>query len=130
MDEIKLTSANFLLYAMKLYDNPSCFTVEDFNADLKRVSAIRKQFKRYLERGDLCERTVLNQIIVLSNVFGYPGAIKILFYKLEDRYHGLLKTFLVFLGQMPDRIVGVRDRIVFDVNLPIDLTVASKLRKI
>ena len=69
-----LTEDNFLLYAMKFYDNPHCMDVEEFNDDLKRIRYIKRLFKKYRETGELKERLVLNHLVVLYNMWE-PTAI-------------------------------------------------------
>ena len=44
----ELTEDNFVLYAMKFYDNPSCKGLTEFKDDLKRFSYLKKLFKKYI----------------------------------------------------------------------------------
>jgi len=52
----------------------------------------------------LKERLILNHIISFYNVFEYEAATRLLFFRVGEQYHSLLKTFLVFLNKMPDKI--------------------------
>ena len=54
------------------------------------------------------ERLVLNHIIILSNVFGAEACSRILFYKIEDRFHSYLKSFLEYLQLLPVQIPEVK----------------------
>jgi hypothetical protein len=47
---------------------------------------------------------ILNHIISFYNVFEYEAATRLLFFRVGEQYHSLLKTFLVFLNKMPDKI--------------------------
>ena len=56
----ELTEKNFLVYAMKAYNNPHCMDLEEFQEDLKRIKYIKRLFKKYLETGQLRARLVIN----------------------------------------------------------------------
>lgn len=99
----KLNDDNFILYAVKYYNNPSCKDVNEFNEDLSRIIYLKRLFKKYHNGGELRERLILNHLITLYNVFGIEGATRILFYKIEPELHSILKTFLVYLNYIkPD----------------------------
>ena len=127
---MKLTEANFIMYAMKSYQNPHCLDIDEFHDDLKRVKYIKRLFNRYKSTGILKERLLLNHIIVLYNVFGPDAATKILFYKLSPKFWPALKTFLVFLHYMPERIAGILDSDIISSDVPLDEYIVSKLRLI
>jgi len=82
-----LTHENFLIYAIKNYDNPNCRGLHDFYEDLKRFKYLKRLFKRYEKTGRLNERLILNHLIILYNVFG-PFATSMLFYKVEKKNIG------------------------------------------
>tara|TARA_B100000287_G_scaffold200973_1_gene189736 strand:+ start:59 stop:469 length:411 start_codon:yes stop_codon:yes gene_type:complete len=121
----ELNDNNFLMYAMKLYDNPQCVGMEEFKDDLNRVKYVKRLLKKYFNSGVLRERLILNHIIILANVFGIEGAVRMLFYRVEKELHPLLKTFLVFLEYLPEKQKGSE----YDL-IPLDPTVISTLRKI
>jgi len=50
------------------------------------------------------ERLILNHIISFYNVFENEAAARLLFFRVGEEYHSLLKTFLVFLNKMPEQI--------------------------
>ena len=62
-----LTEKNFLLFCASHYDNPQYYNTEDFMEDLNRIKYIKKLITRYVEKGELKERLILNHIIVLNN---------------------------------------------------------------
>ena len=121
----KLTSENFIFYAMKNYDNPHCHGIEEFYEDLNRIKYIKRLLRRYHKTGVLKERLILNHIIIISNVFGIEGAVKILFYKIEKDLHSLLKTFLAFLEYLPEMEKGTE----YDL-IPLDNKIIDVLRKL
>ena len=125
-----LTEKNFLLYAMRHYDNPSCQSVEEFKEDLNRIKYIKRLFNRYLKKGDLKERLVLNHLIIFLNVFGNDAAVKLLFLKIEKEMYPALKTFLIFLNVMPDIITEVGLKPIYSNDIHVDMDIADVLRKI
>ena len=124
-----LTDDNFLIYAIKCYDNPRCI-MSEFEDDLKRLKYIRRLIKRYKSTGDLKERLILNHIIVLSNVFGTEAAVRMLFFRIDTADYHILKTFLLFLNYIPKIIKGIKGRNINSSDITIDLFIAARLRSI
>lgn len=127
----QLTDTNFLLYAAHFYDNPECFSTEEFIEDLNRIKYIKRLFNKYKNEGDLRERLILNHIIILGNVFGPVAAPRILFFRLK-KFKEYLKPFLEFLGFMPDKIVhlGLDDITILNSDIIADQGIVSKLKEI
>jgi len=125
-----LDESNFLLYAAKNYDNPSCFDTEEFYEDLNRFKYIKRLFSKYEETGDIKERLVLNHIIVLYNLFGVPATTRMLFLKLKDFYH-LLVPFLILLNYCPERVDNISDAgSIFITDIMLDPYIVNALREI
>lgn len=124
-----LTDDNFIMYAMKAYDSPYCI-ISEFEGDLKRTKYIKRLFRRYKTTGELKEQLILNHLICLYNVFGVTPATRILFFKIDPKDYDVLKTFLIFLNYMPDRIDRVKGKEVISSLIHVDMKVAKKLRKI
>lgn len=127
----KLDETNFLLYAAKHYENPSCFDTLEFYEDLNRFKYLKRLFSRYDETGDLRERLILNHIIVIYNLFGIDAATRMLFFKLKD-YHHYLKPFLVFLNYCPERVfnIGLEGRNIVTSDILMDPNIVKALRHI
>ena len=119
----ELNDANLLNYAMKHYDNPECKSVEEFQEDLTRTKYIKRLFRKYKTSGELKERLLLNHIIIFYNVFGIEAATNILFFKIEEEFWPLLKTFLVFLDMFPENDIE-------KIKIPLEQEVINVLRKI
>ena len=98
-----LTEDNFLTYAMHHYDNSQCYSLDEFNDDLKRFLYLKKLFNRYENEDDLKENLILNHLIVIYNIFG-EHATNMLYFKIEKEYWEILTTFLVFLNRMPEEV--------------------------
>jgi hypothetical protein len=124
-----LSDNNFLLYAAKAYDKPHVFQSE-FEDDLKKIKYLKRLFRKYRLTGDLKERLILNHIIVLSNVFGAEPATRILFFKTDEKEYAVLKTFLLFLGLMPERVKGINGKTIISSDIPVEMGVADVLRKL
>ena len=65
----ELNENNYLLFAIKFYDNPQALTRDDFDDDLKRIKYIKRLLKRYKNTGELKVHLILNHLTVLFNVF-------------------------------------------------------------
>lgn len=97
----------FLLYASKMYNNPSCMGIEEFYEDLDKIKYVKRLLIRFKRGGELKERLILNHIITLQNLFGAEATTRILFYKLNRELHPYLKSFLHYLNYLPQEIPEV-----------------------
>ena len=97
----ELNESNYLLFAIKFYDNPQSVTREDFEDDLKRIKYIKSLLKRYKNTGELKTHLILNHLIVLFNVFN-DATVPLLFYNLESELWPSIKSFLIFLNRIPE----------------------------
>lgn len=96
----ELTKDNWVMFAMKNYDNPLSVTYDDFQEDLNTFKYIKRLFRRYETSGELKVNLILNHIILLYNVFN-DAATPLLFFKIEATYWPILKAFLLFLDRLP-----------------------------
>jgi hypothetical protein len=125
-----LNEKNFLLYAMKEYNNPQCTSIDEFNDDLKKIKYIKRLLNQYVSEGVLKERLLLNHIIVFYNVFPPAAATRILFYKIEEKFWPMLKPFLFYLKLMPeDRVKSVLGKEIRTHDISMDQGVVDSLRK-
>ena len=122
-----LNDDNFTIFAMKSYTSPHCI-LSEFEGDIKRTKYLKKLFRRYKVSGDLKERLILNHLILLYNVFGVDSATRILFYRIDERDYDILKTFLVYLNYMPDKVSGIRGKSINSAEILIDMDIAQILR--
>lgn len=97
----ELNESNYLLFAIKFYDNPQAVTREDFDEDLRRIRYIKKLLKRYKNTGELKTHLILNHLTVLFNVFN-DATVPLLFYNLEKELWPSIKSFLIFLNRLPE----------------------------
>jgi hypothetical protein len=97
----ELNENNFLLFAIKYYENPQSVTMEDFESDLKRLRYVKRLLKRYKNTGELKTHLILNHLIILFNVFN-DATVPLLFYSLEEELWSSIKSFLIFLNRFPE----------------------------
>ena len=97
----ELNENNYMMFAVKMYDNPHALTREEIEDDLKRIKYVKRLLKRYKNTGVLKTHLILNHLTVLFNVFG-EAAVPLLFYNLEEDLWPSIKSFLVFLKRIPD----------------------------
>ena len=100
MNFTELTEDNYVLFAIKYYDNPSAVTKEDFLDDLRRFKYIKRLINKYLKNGEVKLHLLLNHIIIVYNVFN-EAATPLLFYKMDKEYWSIIKSIMIFLERYP-----------------------------
>ena len=80
----ELNEDNYMMFAIKHYENPQAVTQEDFYEDLKKFKYIKRLLKRYQKSGELKSHLLLNHFICLYNVFD-DAATPLLFFKIDRR---------------------------------------------
>lgn len=125
-----LNDDNFLLYVMKFYENPQCLSETDFNNDLKIFKYVKRLLNRYDRTGEIKERLMLNHLIMLGNVFPIQIVSRILFFKIPEQYWSALKTFMIFLNYMPEKIESINGKNILSSDISLDMKIADKLRDI
>ena len=125
-----LNDDNFLMFAMKEYNNVQCIDIEEFYDDLKKIKYIKRLFNIYKNNGQLKERLILNHLIIFYNVFNIQAGTRILFYKIEKDFWSMLKTFLIYLDRMPDKIDSIRGEIIRTSDIKLDDGIITRLRSI
>ena len=125
-----LNDDTFLMYAMREYNNMQCTDIEEFYDDLKKIKYIKRLFNAYKNSGQLKERLILNHLIIFYNVFTLQAGTRILFYKIEKDFWPMLKTFLIYLDRMPDKIDSIRGEVILASDIQLDDGIISRLRTI
>ena len=113
----ELNESNYILFAIKHYENPSSMTRDDFDEDMKRFKYLKRLLKRYVRGGSLRTHLIINHLIILYNVFG-EAATPLLFFKMEREYWSLLKTILLYLNKYP---IGMMPSLEVDLDLEKEL---------
>ena len=97
----ELNENNYIMFAIKHYENPQAVTQEDFHEDMKRFKWIKRLLKRYQTIGVLKSHLLINHFIILYNVFG-EATTPLLFFKIDRELWPVVKTFVVYLGRLPE----------------------------
>ena len=97
----ELNEDNYMMFAIRNYDNPQAITSEDFYDDLKRFKYIKRLLRRYEKTGVLKTHLLLNHFISVYNVFG-DAATPLLFYKIDLDLWNAMKSFVIYLGRLPE----------------------------
>ena len=116
-----LDNDNYVMFAMKHYDNPQCADISEFEDDLNRTKYLKRLFKKYENSRVLKERLILNHIIVLCNLFGVDNTLRMLEFKLEKEFWPTLKTCLLYLGYVDEE---------WKTEIPLDEEVTKRMREI
>ena len=96
-----LNEDNFLLFAIKNYENPQAVTKEDFDKDLNHFKYIKRLLKRYKNTGVLKTHLLLNHFIILYNIWG-EATTPMLFFKIDKDLWSSMKAFIMFLNRFPE----------------------------
>jgi hypothetical protein len=126
----ELNDDNFLIFAIKNYQNSSCTGMAELEDDIKRFKYLKRLFNRYEKTGEPNERLIINHLILLYNVFG-KATTEMLFFKLEDKYWNNLKTYLVYLNRMPlEEVYSQGIKVNKGVNVTLNEELIKILRKL
>ena len=125
----ELSSENIMLFAVKSYDKPICI-MSEFKEDMKRFNYLKRLFYRHRKVGEIKQQLIMNHLMVLYNVFGVEAATRLLFYKIAKEDYPALKTYLLFLSCMPEKIKGIKGHDIISSEIPVDIKIANILREI
>ena len=119
--EILKTDKEFDFFAARNYRNKQCLGVDEFNEDLLRFKYLIRLLRRYRDTGEVRERLILNHLISIYNVWPIWAANCLVFSKIDRDLWPALKTFLLFLGYIPENQY---------LDVAIDIHIGSILQKI
>jgi hypothetical protein len=111
----ELNEDNYILFAIKYYDNPQAITQDDFFEDLNRFKYIKKLLRRYVKSGELKTTLLINHFIIVFNIFN-DAALPLLFFKIEKELWSSMKTFLLYLNRIPEYPKSFLNDIPIDEN--------------
>lgn len=119
----ELNENNYIMFAIKHYENPQAVTQEDFFEDMKRFKWIKRLLNKYHNTGELNIHLLINHFIILYNLFG-EATTPLLFFKIDRKLWGVLKTFIMYLGRFPEfPKTSIHD-------IPVDIECLKKLNQI
>jgi hypothetical protein len=111
----ELNENNYMMFAIKHYENPQAVTQEDFLEDMKKFKYVKRLLRKYKNGGELKTHLLINHFLILYNIFG-EAATPLLFYKIDRDLWSILKTFMVFLQRFPE----YPKSLLHDINLDDD----------
>ena len=111
----ELNADNFLLFAIKNYENPQAVSVDDFEKDLNIFRYIKRLLRKYKNGSGLKVHLLINHFIILYNIFG-EATTPMLFYKIEEDLWSCMKTFVLFLGRLPEQPKTFMHEVQIDMN--------------
>lgn len=97
----ELNEDNYIIFAIKNYNNPQSVTKDDFFEDMKRFKWIKRILNKYKNTKELNIHLLVNHFMVLYNVFG-EATTPLLFFKIDKNLWSILKTFIIYLGRFPE----------------------------
>ena len=100
MNFSELNKDNFVLFAIKHYNNPTTTTQEEFEEDLSRFKYVKRWLRKYHESGEMKTHLLLNHILIIFNCWN-DASIPMFFFKLEPEYWAYLKSFFIYLDRIP-----------------------------
>ena len=121
----ELNDDNFILFAVKHYENPQAVTKQDFEKDLNHFKYIKRLLKRYKNTGELKIHLLINHFIILYNIFG-DAATPMLFFKIEEDLWSVMKTFIIFLNRFPQHPKSDFHSVAVDLECLVQLQKLSK----
>lgn len=90
---------DFMLTAMKSYDNPSCISIDEFNKDLYTITLIKKYIRKFNSGDEINIRKLVNYFVIFYNCFG-NSATKLLLYKMSEiEYVSIIAPIVAYLGR-------------------------------
>ncbi len=105
--------AMYIQRAMHSYSNIQCISLDEFNDDLNRIVTIKKAITRYKNGDEINVRLLLNQFIILFNVFG-DTAFDMIKYKLDESHYTVAFAFLAAINRLPETEMILLDQIIVD----------------
>lgn len=102
----QLTHENFLMFAIKAYDNPLCSSSEEFKKDMKHFVYVLKLLNK-MESGSFDDskyRLMVNHVIILRNLFGNVPTARMLFFYYPERFHSVIAAILEFTQCLPPHV--------------------------
>lgn len=110
----ELNEDNYIVFAIKNYNNPQSATQDDFFDDMKRFKWIKRSLNKYKNTKELNIHLLVNHFMVLYNVFG-DATTPLLFFKIDKSLWSILKTFIMYIGRLPDYPKSSIDDIPIDI---------------
>lgn len=96
-------------------------SLEEFDEDVCRIYSVIRMLRKYAKHGETKARLIINNIVILYNVFG-SAATHALDEEADDGTRLLLDTCLVLMGREKGRVVDIEflRYLEAELALPVD----------
>jgi hypothetical protein len=81
------------------YTNGNVISEEAFSKDYGIFLSTRRQISRFLSSGSINEKIIINNTVILLNIFGPIKVAKVFRLLLNDPQYSVVKAVLIFLRQ-------------------------------
>lgn len=75
-------------------------SLSEFEEDVSRIYTVMRLLRKYLKHGHTNPRAIINNIVILYNVFG-SSATYALYEEAGSNIHSYLHTCLAYMGREP-----------------------------
>lgn len=96
MADLKTEAKNL---AREKYSNGNVLSEETFGKDYGIFLSTRRQISRFLSSGSINEKIIINNTVILLNIFGKDKVCKVFRLLLNDPQYSVVKAVLMFLRQ-------------------------------
>ena len=93
-----LDKENLIDYAAYHYSNARFSSIEEFEEDFNRLKSLKRKVNLYTNRNKLKEREILNELIVIYNVFDIRAATVLIEHTIEPEKMFVIVPFLRHLN--------------------------------
>lgn len=93
-----LTDGNFKNIALEHYENLRCFSSSEFEMDLRRFAYIANLLSKYGKTNFITERLIINNVIVVFNLFGAFALDGLLFKTKDVKSRIILASLFTAIG--------------------------------
>jgi hypothetical protein len=90
----QLNNQNMMFYMAANYADKQGDGSDEFFEDINRIKYIKRLISKYHDTGELKTRLLMNHLLILVNLFGAFACTRILLYRIDDKYHEIIVTFL------------------------------------
>jgi len=77
-----------------------------FLLDTEIFNSITRMIKRFINKGEINEKLLMNNIIIAINCFGYENSILVLYSELNDFGKSIVASFFEYIGYDTKRVTS------------------------
>lgn len=119
--------SSFAEVARENFTPPGYFNEMDFRESYSHIFTLKKRVRKFLESGEINERMMLNDVVILTNNFRLKFLIDFISERFTDDELSVINSLMLFLGVDfcdPERRHPVVDDILSHLRERFDLPTA------